>query len=183
MTRLWVTIRTWRRLSVLSPHRQCQSLSIFSLIDDFLFFRCGATDYPLSSLAPYTIASNQSATATGNAAATSAAQSATSTCNTKYTIKSGDTCNSVSIAQNVSTFSLLYQNGLQGYCTNFPSNGSLCLLPPCNIYTVKANDTCYGLMESLNNGFSISQLVSWNLNINRDCSNLDQIVGYQICVR
>lgn len=83
----------------------------------------------------------------------------------------------------MSTFDLLYKNGLEGYCSNFPSAGKrLCLPHQCAIYTVQKNDTCWGITQAYNNTFSISQLVSWNANLNRACSNVDQLVGMQICI-
>ena len=98
-------------------------------------------------------------------------------------MKDGDDCNKISLAQNVSTSDLLYQNGLEGYCANFPKAGQkLCLPPECNVYTVKKNDTCWGITQAHNNAMSISQLVSWNANLNRDCSNIEQYVGMQICI-
>lgn len=37
-------------------------------------------------------------------------------------------------------------------------------------------------MQANGNAFSISQLISWNANLNRDCSNIEQQVGMQICI-
>lgn len=75
-------------------------------------------------------------------------------------------------------------NNLPGYCSELPSTGSsLCIPQGCDIYTVVTDDTCYGIVQAYNGTFSMTQLISWNPNINRDCSNLNQIEGYQICVR
>lgn len=145
--------------------------------------RCGTNDYPVTSPPPYTATSSGAGATPVSSTSSAGATSTPQSCDDKYEIKGGDTCNSVSIAQKVSTFSLLYQNGLQGYCTNFPTQGSLCLPPTCNIHTVAENDTCYGITQSQQQYISISQMISWNPNINRDCSNLDQIKGYQICIR
>ncbi|EHK22148.1 uncharacterized protein TRIVIDRAFT_200487 [Trichoderma virens Gv29-8] len=41
-------------------------------------------------------------------------------------------------------------------------------------YTIKPGDTC--------RTFSVTQLRSWNPNINTQCSNLNQLEGYQICI-
>ena len=105
------------------------------------------------------------------------------TCTPDYTITAGDTCNTISLAHNVSTFDLLYNNGLESYCANFPSAGhKLCLPHACEIYTVQSNDSCHRIVQAHHNAFTISQMVSWNININRDCSNMDQLVGSQICI-
>lgn len=78
---------------------------------------------------------------------------------------------------------MLYFNNLQAECTNFPSAGKqLCIPHKCEIYTVSNDDTCHSIKEFYNNIFTISQLVSWNVDINRGCNNLEMLVGNQICV-
>jgi hypothetical protein len=75
-------------------------------------------------------------------------------------------------------------NNLPGYCTEFPVAGSsLCIPQGCDVYTVAANDTCYDIVQTNNGSLSVTQMISWNPNINRDCSNLNQLEGYQICLR
>jgi hypothetical protein len=84
----------------------------------------------------------------------------------------------------VSTAMLRYENGLTADCSNFPNVGdSLCIPETCKIYTVKVNDTCYGISEAYNATFTVTQLISWNPDINRDCSNLEAITGTLICIR
>jgi hypothetical protein len=84
----------------------------------------------------------------------------------------------------VATFYLMQANNLPGYCSELPEAGSsLCIPQSCDLYTVAANDTCYGIVQQYSGDFSISQLIAWNPNINRECLNLDQLEGYQICVR
>lgn len=113
---------------------------------------------------------------------TSTPPASTPSCAATVTVGPGDTCYSISIAHNVSTFELLYNNGLEAYCSNFPTAGTkLCLPPQCSVYTVRANDSCWGIAAANHNAFTISQLISWNGNMNRGCSNLDQLVGSQIC--
>lgn len=142
--------------------------------------RCQAPNYSFTSPAPYT--ASQTAAAT-SATSSPTATSAVSSCPTSYTIQAGDSCNTISIAHNVSTFDLLYKNGLEGYCSHFPAAGKeLCLPDQCEIYTVQENNTCYQITQASKNAFSISQLVSWNPNLNRDCSNIGQMVGMQICI-
>lgn len=65
----------------------------------------------------------------------------------------------------------------------FPSAGnSVCIPEACAIYTIQENDTCYSIVQANNYTFTVTQLISWNGNINRDCSNLDQLVASQICI-
>ncbi|PTB45697.1 carbohydrate-binding module family 50 protein [Trichoderma asperellum CBS 433.97] len=104
-------------------------------------------------------------------------------CKSTDTIKKNDTCRSISESQKVATFYLMQANNLPGYCSQFPPAGSdLCIPQSCDLYTVAENDSCYGIAQAHNGTFSATQLISWNPNINRQCSNLNQIAGYQIYV-
>ncbi|KAF7184584.1 hypothetical protein CNMCM7691_005768 [Aspergillus felis] len=135
---------------------------------------CGVLDYPITSPPPYT--------ATATTTSSSVVPSTTS-CASHYVIRQGDDCLSVSKALSVSTAMLRYENGLTADCSNFPNVGdSLCIPETCEIYTVKVNETCYGISEAYNATFTVTQLISWNPDINRDCSNLEAITGTQICI-
>lgn len=135
---------------------------------------CSATGYPVTSPTPIALNGTDAPTPTP----ISCSQSE------KYTIKDGDDCQSISVAHNVSTWALLQHNDLQAYCQNFPGKGtSLCLPKKCNIYTLKQNDTCDGIVGSQPGDISVTQLRSWNPFINKMCGNLFQWTGYQICVR
>lgn len=147
--------------------------SSFSLLTS----SCSATGYPMTSPGPATIAQNTSATAT------STAGQASKSCASTYEIKDGDDCHSISRSQQVSTAQMLYFNNLEAGCTHFPGAGTkLCMPHKCDVYNVNKNDTCYGITSSYNNTFTMSQLVSWNVDINRGCDNLEMLVGNQICV-
>ncbi|KAK4241774.1 hypothetical protein C8A03DRAFT_30079 [Achaetomium macrosporum] len=138
---------------------------------------CGATGYPVSS--PTAIALNSSASApTSTATALPSA-----TCVSTYTVQAGDDCHSISKSEGVSTFELMYADDLPGYCSDFPGAGAqLCIPHRCDVYTVRAKDTCYGIVQKYNRTFTVTQLVSWNTNINRACTNLNMIEGYEICI-
>ncbi|EHK43389.1 hypothetical protein TRIATDRAFT_85797 [Trichoderma atroviride IMI 206040] len=147
--------------------QQAQLQSPFGYDDD------AASDYASLTTSTMKLASAIVTTAT----------TATPSCKSIYTIKKNDTCRSVSESQKVATFHLMQANNLPGYCSQFPPAGSdLCIPQSCNLYTVASNDTCYGIAQAHNGTFSATQLISWNPNINRQCSNLNQIAGYQICV-
>jgi LysM repeat protein len=98
----------------------------------------------------------------------------------KYTIKSGDTCKSISKAQGISTNWLLLDNNLPAYCSNFPTSGSLCLTHTCKTYTVKQNDTCKSISSAYN--MTQAQLLSWNPVLDLGCTNMNKSSGYEICV-
>lgn len=141
---------------------------------------------PVTSPSPYTIDQTVTTptTTTGSAAASATvSSSAAYPCVSSYMIQSADTCQSISESQQVASFYLMQANDLAVYCSELPEAGSsLCIPQSCNLYTVTANDTCYGIVESYFWHFSQSQLISWNPNINDQCSNLNMIEGYQICV-
>ncbi|KAH7118121.1 hypothetical protein B0J13DRAFT_630038 [Dactylonectria estremocensis] len=69
-----------------------------------------------------------------------------STCSgEEYTIQAGDTCQSISEANDVATAWMLYDNGLQAFCAGFPDEGEkICIVNQCKTYTIQANDTCQG---------------------------------------
>ncbi|KAF2460035.1 hypothetical protein BDY21DRAFT_419731 [Lineolata rhizophorae] len=136
---------------------------------------CGKTGYSYSTTSTYGL--NNTATPTPTGSPTSP------DCPDTYTIAGGDSCTSISLSHNVSTFSLLYWNGLTSGCRDFPSEGTtICLPSPCDIYTVEENNTCFGIIANYAPDYSIRQLQSWNMNINALCTNLDQMVGTQICI-
>lgn len=139
---------------------------------------CGATGYAFTTPTAYGL----NGTATNTGAANSTPTSAPN-CTGSYTVQSGDDCNSVARANNVSTFFLLHDNMLNIYCLNFPGPGaSLCLPPHCNIYTVKPGDTCDSIVNKTA-GITVTQLLAWNPNINFLCRNINDISGNEICTR
>ena len=134
---------------------------------------CGSTGYAYTSPTP--VALNGTATSSTTATATPCADT--------YTILAGDNCNTIAKAQNVSTFSLLYENNLEAYCADFPAVGtSICLPVQCNVYTVAVNDTCRSIIASVPGDITLTQLSSWNPNINIGCGNLGQLVDTEICI-
>ncbi|KAJ5745060.1 hypothetical protein N7520_010242 [Penicillium odoratum] len=78
---------------------------------------------------------------------------------------------------------LRYNNDIAADCSNFPDVGtSLCLPATCDVYTLQANQSCYDITLAYNYTFTVTQLNSWNPDINRDCSNLEVMVGTHLCV-
>lgn len=102
-------------------------------------------------------------TTTGGATTTSATEppSSTSTCaGTFYTSKEGDTCESISLDQSVSTDRLVDVNYLDYNCTTLTAGMKLCIQDTCKLATIKANQTCSDIVSDT--GFSVTQLTSWN---------------------
>lgn len=104
-------------------------------------------------------------------------------CDNIVAAEEGDDCHSISKNYDVSSFSLLCRNNLEACCTNFLVPVRFCLPETCNIYTVQGKDTYYDIVKVFGYSFSVTQLISWNANINRACGNLEQLVGSQICIR
>jgi hypothetical protein len=99
-----------------------------------------------------------------------------------YTLKSTDTCQSVFLAQGISTADLLTVNGLKPYCEDSPSSGSLCIPinAKCKTYTVKSGDDCVSIANS--NKLTFVQLVTWNPVIGQICSLIGDFVGWTSCI-
>lgn len=107
---------------------------------------------------------------------------ATSCVGTTYSIKSTDTCHTISKSQGISTHGLLASNNLGPLCANFPKSGSLCIttLEKCSVYTVQKGDTCSSIATMAK--LTWTQVVSFNSVINAGCTNLAQYVGQEICI-
>ncbi|OJJ66409.1 hypothetical protein ASPBRDRAFT_666024 [Aspergillus brasiliensis CBS 101740] len=103
--------------------------------------------------------------------------------NIAYPVQSTDDCNSVALSLNVSTYNLLYANGIDLYCQNFAAavNSTLCIPPQCDTYIWQASDTCDSVAGSIT-GVTVPQFLSWNPNFNSLCQNSPNYVGYVVCV-
>lgn len=105
-------------------------------------------------------------------------------CNRQYTIQEGDICDSISAANNVSTYQLATINAgyIDSSCSNLQIGATICLgylNEDCSdTYVVEAEDTC----EEIADGFSIDEatLYNNNPNINDKCTNI--YVGEVLCV-
>ncbi|KAK9413239.1 putative LysM domain-containing protein [Seiridium unicorne] len=78
---------------------------------------------------------------------------------------------------------MLYFNNLQAGCAVFPTAAGtqLCMPHTCETYTVQQNDKFAGLVQQFGYAFTQSQLVAWNVDINRVC--VDQPGGpTNLCV-
>ena len=153
--------------------------------------RCKLSNYPILKPIPYALGTKSGQPAISNVSVSYNSSSNTVSsspnlmriCQNEVAVEEGDDCFTISKSNNVSTFSLLYENGLAGYCSNFPKQGKLCLPKTCAIYQVKKGDSCFSIAHANNYKFSQTQLMSWNPNINRGCSNLGQLEKTYICIR
>jgi len=114
---------------------------------------------PASSY-PYTFTPGAPVTTTSSTA-TASAPAATPTCaGTKYKVKQGDTCNSISRAQSMSSDRLIHVNYLDYDCSGLVAGRELCIQDTCPLVTIQKNQTCEDLVAG--KGFTTVQLISWN---------------------
>lgn len=102
-------------------------------------------------------------------------------CETKYTVKSGDTCDSIAAANNVSTYGIVTGNGLLASCDNLPEEGSqICLPPKCKTTRISYGDSCKALAETFD--VTAVQIAEWNPNLDFACMNIGLWYNTHICV-
>ncbi|KAG5731543.1 hypothetical protein E4T56_gene5484, partial [Termitomyces sp. T112] len=98
-----------------------------------------------------------------------------SVCNRNYTVVLGDTCDSISAAQNVSTFQLALDNPtVAAECKDLQAGQVLCLGlegQDCSIVQVVAEgDSCNNITMSAN--ITLATLRANNPNVNANCTNI-----------
>ncbi|KLO09987.1 hypothetical protein SCHPADRAFT_907282 [Schizopora paradoxa] len=103
-------------------------------------------------------------------------------CDRTYTVQLGDVCDSISAANNVSTFQLAHVNpGINADCSNLFEGEILCLGvagEDCQtIHVVVSGDLCPTIAAAAN--ISDSTLLSNNPNVNAQCSNIG--IGEVLC--
>jgi hypothetical protein len=88
-----------------------------------------------------------------------------------YTAKAGDKCDSIALANKVSSATLYYINPSLQSCDSIPVGSSICLPQSCKeTYSVKAGDTCVAL--AVDQGTTWMNIVSWNAGLDSLCSNI-----------
>jgi len=104
-------------------------------------------------------------------------------CTRTYTVRDGDICDSISAANNASTYQLAVVNpGINSDCTNLLPGQTLCLGTSgkdcTTTYVVKPNDDCDMVSSAYN--INTTVLSHNNPQLNADCSNL--YIGEVLCV-
>jgi LysM repeat protein len=105
-------------------------------------------------------------------------------CTRQYTVQQGDICDSISAAQNVSTYQLAVVNEgiIDVACDNLMPGETICLGfsgEDCSTtYVVDFNDTCDQVASAY--GINTTTLYYNNPQLNADCTNL--YVGEVVCV-
>jgi LysM domain len=94
-----------------------------------------------------------------------------------YTTTEGDTCDLIALAEGISAATMYYTNPNILNCSNITAGTSLCLPLTCtDLYSVQANDTCPGIAVA--NFITTSEVITWNSQLNSDCSNLQSTNPY-----
>ncbi|KAG8945534.1 hypothetical protein FRC04_000737 [Tulasnella sp. 424] len=106
-----------------------------------------------------------------------------SSCARTYEVQSGDTCDAISAANNVSTYQLYTLNtDINDSCSNLSVGQTLCLGLAENdcqtTYVVESGDYCW--LIATNYGIDTETLLSNNPQVNSDCSNI--YPGEVLCV-
>ncbi|KAL3453555.1 hypothetical protein BJX65DRAFT_292598 [Aspergillus insuetus] len=131
---------------------------------------CSKTDFPITVTPP----------STGRRTPTSTLTPSPSCSGTMYTLAAGDTCQSVSKSQQISTAWLLYDNALPAFCIDFPASGDLCVERSCTTYTLREADTCKSIAQA--HVLTQTQLQTWNPVLSVNCRDIQLSVGDEICI-
>ncbi|KAK0639014.1 hypothetical protein B0T16DRAFT_394818 [Cercophora newfieldiana] len=97
---------------------------------------------------------------------------------TSHTIRSGDTCQSIAIAQGFSTTQLIEASNLITYCRSFPKAGSIICMPDtlkCKPYPLRLGNI-YNRIAATNK-VSFAQAVSWNPEVGETCGNMEKLAN------
>lgn len=109
-----------------------------------------ASSYPYSTL-----------TSTSSPTSSSATSSPTTTCTgTTYTVKQGDSCDTIAAAHDVATGKFITENHFDANCTAMSVGDDVCIGTSCSLYQVQPGDTCSSILA--NYTFYMNQLLSWN---------------------
>ncbi|KAK1994860.1 hypothetical protein LX36DRAFT_692917 [Colletotrichum falcatum] len=97
--------------------------------------------------------------------------------------KEGDSCDSIAIANSISSASLYYINANLPDCKSIEAGSELCLPETCTTHPVKEGESCVEI--GVDAGTSWMNLIDWNLMLDARCSNLwnsEPFWGHVICV-
>lgn len=134
---------------------------------------CSSSEYSFTTPTPYAISTK---------IPNPADDTSQPTCLTPYVVKSGDSCDAIAIAYNVSTNSIIKAGSLRNDCRNLLPGTSLCLPAPCVLYRIQEGDSCTSIVKA-NSGVTGVSFLAWNPNITPLCTNLADLTRTLICVR
>ncbi|KAL0932592.1 LysM domain-containing protein [Colletotrichum truncatum] len=156
-------------------HTENRTIEFQSLVSS-----CGKPDYTYPRPSACSSASAPTLEATV-AVRDWSAQRMSSHCDYTYHVKEGDTCESITIAQNVSTIGLTEANEDLGRdCRGLQVGQDLCIPRRCKTHMVSSGDSC----DSLNIKYDITkqELMEWNHMILIRCNDMGSLRSDLICV-
>ncbi|KAK6213697.1 LysM domain-containing protein [Colletotrichum tabaci] len=104
-----------------------------------------------------------------------------SNCASTYHVQEGDTCESISADQNVSTKGLIEGNDvLNGWCSGLVAGQDLCMPEQCKVHFVEPDDSCESLADKY--GATPKDLVEWNPLMYIQCDDFVYSKPTYICV-
>jgi hypothetical protein len=131
---------------------------------------CTAAGYTYATPAPYALNATETESPTREP------------CAHPYTVQEKDSCVSISVATNVSTYGIITANGFDISCNLLPTAGSvICLPETCDTYQLDMYERCESIAAEA--GITQQQLLAWNPMINDFCSDLYGWYGWNLCVR
>ncbi|KAF1992248.1 hypothetical protein K402DRAFT_366317 [Aulographum hederae CBS 113979] len=77
-----------------------------------------------------------------------------------YTVRDGDTCQSIAAAHSIASDRLINDANLDYHCTALSAGSEICLGAPCKLATIRANQTCNDFVADQT--FYLTQFLSWN---------------------
>ncbi|KAK1728068.1 LOW QUALITY PROTEIN: LysM domain-containing protein [Colletotrichum acutatum] len=143
---------------------------------------CGARGYTYTSPLPYAISST-AAPPDLSASPTIGAQTQrmSGDCATTYHVQDGDTCDSIAIAQSVSSRDLVEVNEhLDNWCGGLGAGQELCLPAQCKLHLLTTEDSCESLLRQY--GVPPKDLSDWNQKLYIQCDGFSEINTGYICV-
>ncbi|CAH0024421.1 unnamed protein product [Clonostachys rhizophaga] len=100
--------------------------------------------------------------------------------------KEGDTCDSIALANSISSATLYYINPRLLDCRSIESGTELCLPQACTTYTVQEHEAANCVEISMAGGEGgWLDLIDWNLMLDSRCTNLwstDPFWGHVVCI-
>jgi len=106
---------------------------------------------------PWTYTPTQSSTTTSAITTPTPAQTCTGT---KYTVKTGDTCECISQVNSVATDRMIDLNNLDYTCKTLKTGATLCIQDQCTTLVIQKNQTCSSIAKG--QPFNVAQIQSWN---------------------
>jgi hypothetical protein len=135
--------------------------------------KCGSSSFPVTTPPTYALRTNPP---------NRAEDANVISCSNPYMVKSGDSCDAIALARQVSTFSIIKAGGLKRDCSNLMPGASICLPPPCALYRVQSGDDCQKIVND-HSGVTGIGFLTWNPNITPLCTNLGDLTSNLLCVR